>query len=527
MSFQLLGTSIIGRERGRGSDAAGYARAAHDGAVLEPLYLAGTLPELEQACRLAREAYPAYSALPAQWRGEFLREIALGIEGLGDVLVERVGLETALPPGRIKGESARTCHQLRMFADLIEEGSWIDARIESGDSARQPLPKPELRSMLIPLGPVAVFCAGNFPLAYSVAGGDTASALAAGCPVIVNAHHGHFGTAEMVGTVIQQAAIKTRMPDGVFSLLYGAGTGLGQSLVRHPAIRAVGFTGSQAGGRALADLAAARPSPIPVYAEMSSVNPVFILSAALRERWGDIAAGLHASITGGGGQFCTKPGLIFLPAGREADQFAAKLASLIGETPSTTMLNEGIAANFANRRAHLGSLATVQSIAVGQGEQAGLYLTTARAFRENGVMHEEVFGPVALVIACDGPADMAACAESLAGQLTATIHAEGSDGPAAQALFLILAGKAGRLIYNGYPTGLEVGQATVHGGPYPATTDGRSTSVGTAAITRWVRPIAFQNLPESMLPSPIRNANPRGRWRLINGKRTQAAVGAE
>lgn len=524
MTFTLQGTSIIGQGRGQGTDLAGYARAAHDNSPLDPPYLATTRTELEEACRLAREAFPIYSALPAQLRGAFLREIANGLEAIEADLIERIGLETALPPARVQAENARTRFQLRMFADLIEEGSWIDARIEQGDPTRTPLPKPELRSMLIPLGPVAVFCAGNFPLAYSVAGGDTASALAAGCPVIVNAHHGHFGTAEMVGTVIQQASAKTGMPPGVFSLIYGAGVELGQLLVQHPAIKAVGFTGSLAGGRALADLAASRPNPIPVYAEMSSVNPFFILPTALRERWGDIATGLHASITNGAGQFCTKPGLIFVPAGREADQFVAKLASLISATPATTLLNAGIAANYANRRARLSSLATIQTVAEGHDGQAALYLTTARAFRENGVMHEEVFGPAALIIACDGTADMAACAESLAGQLTATVHAEPADDAAARELLFILASRAGRLIYNGYPTGLEVGPATVHGGPYPATTDGRTTSVGTAAITRWARPIAFQNLPEAMLPSPIRNANPRGRWRLINGQLTRDAV---
>lgn len=481
--------------------------------------MAASDAEVDHACRLAVEAFPVYAALPASRRAEFLQKIAGNIEALDDVLVERVMAETALPMARVKGERARTCFQLRMFAAVAEEGSWVDARIETAQPDRTPLPKPDLRSMRLPSGPVAVFGAGNFPLAYSVAGGDSASALAAGCPIVVNAHHGHPGTAELVGMAVRDAAQETGMPEGVFSLLYGAGHGVGQALVAHPAIRGVGFTGSRAGGQALAAAAAARQTPIPVFAEMSSVNPVFILPAALRERWGDIAEGLHTSVTTGLGQFCTKPGLVFVEAGREADQFVAKLGALFAATAAGPMLNKNIADNFAEKRARLGSIPTVQAVAEGAGPQAGLFLTTARAWRMNGLLHEEVFGPTTLLVLCENQGDFLKCAEALEGQLTASLHAEAADAPALQKLLPVLTRKAGRVIHNGWPTGLEVSHATVHGGPFPATSDGRSTSVGSGAISRWTRVVCYQNTPDEWLPRELKKDNPHNIWRLVNGRR--------
>lgn len=525
MSVELTGRSIIGFARGTGAEPAGYGVNPADGSQLEPPYMAASEAEVARAGDLAGSAFPIYAALSPRKRADFLRAVALRVEGLGAALVERMTLETALPAARVEGERTRTCGQLRMFAEVIEEGSWADVRVDTARPERTPLPKPDVRSLLMPVGPVAVFCAGNFPLAYSVAGGDTASALAAGCPVVVNAHSGHPGTAEMVGVAVMEAARDTGMPEGVFSLVYGHGHDVGQLLVRHPAVAAVGFTGSRAGGTALAALAAARPVPIPVFAEMSSVNPIFILPHALRERWGTIAMGLHASVTGGVGQFCTKPGLVFLAAGKEADQFVAKLGHLMATTPSCPMLNRSIAENFANKRARLGSIPTVQAVADGNEQQAGVFLTTARAWRKNGVLHEEVFGPTTLVVLCEDEADLIKSATQLEGQLTATLHAEPADHDGARALLTVLARKAGRLIHNGFPTGVEVCHAMVHGGPFPATTDGRSTSVGSAAITRWTRPVSFQNMPASLLPAELQDGNPRKLWRLVDGERTRAPRG--
>lgn len=503
-------------------DPAGHGINPMDGSVLAPEYAAATEAEVTRAGDLAASAFPQYAAMSPRKRAGFLRAVAMQIEGLGAALVERMSAETALPAARVEGERGRTCGQLRMFAEVIEDGAWADVRIESARPDRTPLPKPDLRSMLVPSGPVVVFCAGNFPLAFSVAGGDTASALAAGCPVIVNAHSGHPGTAELVGLAVMEAARETGMPEGVFSLVYGAGYGVGQALVRHPAVRGVGFTGSRAGGTALMALAAARPVPIPVFAEMSSVNPIFILGHALRERWGTIATGLHASVTGGVGQFCTKPGLVFLAAGKEADQFVSKLGSLMAATPSCPMLNRSIAENFASKRSRLGSMSSVQAVAEGADQQAGVFLTTARAWRKNGVLHEEVFGPSTLVVLCEHDADLIHSAEALEGQLTASVHAETADSDVVRALLPVLARKAGRVLHNSFPTGVEVCHAMVHGGPFPATSDGRSTSVGSAAITRWTRAVCFQNMPAGLLPAELQDGNPRKLWRLVDSERTRA-----
>ncbi len=513
---------MIGWARGGGSDVAGRGVNPVDGGVLEPEFLAATEAEVARAGDLAASAFPQYAALSPRKRAGFLRAVATRVEGMGPALVERVTAETGLPAARVEGERGRTCGQLRMFADLIEEGSWADVRIETARPERTPVPKPDVRSMLVPSGPVAVFCAGNFPLAYSVAGGDTASALAAGCPVVVNAHGGHPGTSEMVGLAVVEAARETGMPEGVFSLVFGAGHGVGQQLVRHPEIRGVGFTGSRAGGTALMALAAARAVPIPVFAEMSSVNPVFVLEGALRERWGAIATGLHASVILGAGQFCTKPGLVFVAAGREADQFVAKLGSLVAATPCVAMLNREIAENFATRRSRLGSMTSVQVVAEGMEQQAGVFVTTSRAWRKNGLLHEEVFGPAVLVVLCENEADVIAAAEALEGQLTATVHAEAADSDLVRGLLPVLAHKAGRVIHNGYPTGVEVCHAMVHGGPFPATSDGRTTSVGSAAIARWTRAVCFQNMPAGLLPAELQDGNPRKLWRLVDGERTRA-----
>jgi 2,5-dioxopentanoate dehydrogenase len=522
--MELLGTSIIGFQRGQSDQASGRARQPVTGAWLEPEYVAATPDELNQACSMAASAFPRYSALAPTIRAKFLRAIADGLDQLGEALVERMTSETGLPAGRVNGERGRTSGQLRMFAALLEDGSWVDARIDTAQPDRQPLPKPDVRSLLIPIGPVAVFCAGNFPLAYSVAGGDTASALAAGCPVIVLAHSGHPGTAEMVGTVVLEAARATGMPEGVFSLLYGAGHETGQSLVKHPAMRAVGFTGSRRGGRALMDLAAARPDPIPVYAEMSSVNPVFLLPGAVSERGAALATGLHASITTGAGQFCTKPGLIFAIDDTATKGMLDQLAVLLGETAPAPMLNEGIAANYLVCRDRIASVAGVESTASGPVEPAPfcpaptmLMQTDAATFLANQGLQDEVFGPAALVVLCPDHAGLLACALVLEGQLTGVIHASDGEWDSAWELCEVVRRFSGRLVANGYPTGVEVCHAMVHGGPWPSTSDGRGTSVGSMAITRFCRAACWQQWPDRLLPPELQNANPTGIQRLLNG----------
>ena len=463
------------------------------------------------------------SPLTARWikrtKRVFLRAIAEGLDAAQAAITERAGLETGLPAARLEGEIKRTSGQLRMFAALVERGDWVEARLDAGDSARAPVAKPDLRSMLWPLGPVAVFGASNFPLAYSVAGGDTASALAAGCPVIVKAHPAHPGTSAIVGAIILNAARETAMPDGVFSLLFDDGIAVGVMLVEHPAIKAVGFTGSRAGGRALMNAAAARTEPIPVYAEMSSVNPLFILASALERA--DLVAGLAAAISNGVGQFCTKPGLIFAPTGADGDAFVAALSEKLRAVAPVPMLTLGIGDNYGKGVAKWQSEAGVETVLAPDAEvphraHAALFATGAAQFLANRALMDEVFGPAALVIRVENVAQARECARSLEGQLTFSIWGA-NDEIGASGLVPIGAQKAGRVVFNGFPTGVEVGDAIVHGGPYPATSDGRTTSVGTRAITRWARYLCFQNAPQDALPPALRDDNPLGISRLVNG----------
>ena len=413
-----------------------------------------------------------------------------------------------------------------MFADLLDDGSWVDARIDHSMPDRQPVPKPDVRSMLRPLGPVAVFCASNFPLAYSVAGGDTASALAAGCPVIVNAHIAHPGTAELVGNAVAKAVKDCGMPEGVFSLLFSDGYEIGQALVRHPEIKAVGFTGSRRGGRALMDIAAARPEPIPVYTEMSSVNPTFFLPSAIDERGDAIVNGLHASVTGGVGQFCTKPGLVFLPDGGETDNFVSQFRSLISGTSPSPLLTAGIRKSYEkaseNRRDGVTGF-TSNGVAnlPGFSVNPSVFETSAIEFLNTPDLNEEIFGPTTLLIRSQKREELLEIARSLEGQLTASIHGTDEDLVEYAELVKILETKAGRLIFNGFSTGVEVCPSMVHGGPYPATSDSRSTAVGTRAITRFARLVCFQNFPDAGLPDELREENPLGIWRMIDGEMTR------
>jgi alpha-ketoglutaric semialdehyde dehydrogenase len=521
--MDLTGLSFIGAQRGQTGGAVFHGMNPATGEALEPAYHSAPAEEVERAARLAAEAFPAFSATTGKQRGAFLRAIAANIEALGDTLYSRVMAETALPEPRVKGETARTCGQLRMFAGLVEEGSWVDARIDHADPARQPAPRPDVRSMLRPIGPVLVFGASNFPLAYSTAGGDVASALAAGCPVIVKAHAAHPGTGELVARAIRRAVDESGLPEGVFSVIFDSQRQAAVTLMKHPALCGVGFTGSRGGGRALMDAAAARPVPIPVYAEMSSVNPLCLLAGALAERGPAIATGLHGSATLGVGQFCTNPGLVLYDRTADASAFRTEFARLMGAAACGTMLTKGICTAYHEGRERLAAHSAVKTVASatpagGNTATPTVFETTAEAVLEDHSLTEEVFGPCTLLIGCDGIAGMTTLMNSLEGQLTAGFHGTEADFATAGPLLAAAERRAGRLIFNSFPTGLEVCPAIVHGGPYPATSDGRSTSVGTAAILRWVRSVCWQDFADSLLPEELKEGNPLGIGRLVDGR---------
>jgi NADP-dependent aldehyde dehydrogenase len=480
---------------------------------------------VDRAVDAAARAFDPYRRLAADARAAFLDRIAAAIESSED-LIEAAHVETALPKQRLAGERARTASQLRMFATLVREGSWVDARVDRALPQRTPLPKPDIRRMLVPIGPVAVFGASNFPLAFSVAGGDTASALAAGCPVVVKAHPAHPATSEIAARAIIAAADASGIPSGVFSLLQSTRHDIARALVQHPAIKAVGFTGSLRAGRALFDAAAARPEPIPVYAEMGSVNPVFVLPGALAERSASLAEGLKDSVTLGVGQFCTNPGLTIGIGDATFDAFAEQLDTLMRGAPTGTMLTPAICRSYEAGVARLSGVegvSTSRSSAAGQESHGlpSLFITDATVFLRHHEVGEEVFGPSTVVIRCRSRDELYDVAERLEGQLTATIHGTAADLAEHARLIPILEQKAGRLIVNAFPTGVEVCPSMQHGGPYPATTDSRSTSVGTAAIHRFARPVAYQNFPQSLLPAELQDDNPRAIWRLVDGALTK------
>lgn len=522
--MELTGLSFIGAQRGQRGGAVFRAVNPATGQALEPDYHSAPGAEIESAVQLAAGAFPAFSQTNGKERAAFLRAIATEIEALGQTLTDRVMAETGLPEPRVKGETARTCGQLRLFAGLVEEGSWVDARIDHADPERKPLPKPDVRSMLRPIGPVVVFAASNFPLAYSVAGGDSASALAAGCPVIIKGHSAHPGATELVAGAVQKAVASSGLPEGVFSVIFDCTREAAMTLIKHPKMRGVGFTGSRSGGRAFMDAAAARPEPIPVYAEMSSVNPVFLLSGALAERGATIAAGLHGSATLGAGQFCTNPGLVLFDRNADASAFRNEYARLMGSAATATMLTSGICKAYHTGVQRLAAHPAVRQLASanpGGGNTAtpAVFETTAEAILSDHSLMDEVFGPCTLLIGCDGMSGMLALANAVEGQLTAAIHGTDADFAGAGDLMAAAERKAGRLLFNSWPTGLEVSPAIVHGGPYPATSDGRSTSVGTAAILRWVRPVCWQDYPDHLLPDALKESNPLALNRLIDGKR--------
>jgi alpha-ketoglutaric semialdehyde dehydrogenase len=527
----LSGRSLIGAREANGHGDIFYAVDPATGETLQPGFVSASAEEIEQAARIATEAYDTFRRVSGRDKAAFLRKIAENIESISPEVIERAQRETALPQARLQSETARTCNQLRLFAQVVEEGLWVQARIDRADPNRKPLPKPDIRSMLRPLGPIAVFGASNFPLAFSVAGGDTASALAAGNPVILKAHPAHPGTSELVGRAIQQSVRECRLPEGVFSLLFDAGTRVGTELVRHPMIKAGGFTGSRAAGRALMDVAASRPEPIPFFAEMSSTNPVFILPGALHERGDSIAAGLHTSFTLGGGQFCTKPGMVFVQQCREAETFAQKLKDLVSASSSPHLLTKGICSSYSSGVATRRKNSRVKVLAEGATTasdagflvQPALFATDAGSFLGSD-LQEEIFGPTTLLVHHSTRDEVLQIARSLEGHLTATIQGTEQDLHDFSDLMAILEDKVGRLIFNAFPTGVEVTHAMVHGGPYPSTSDGRSTSVGSQAIFRFARPVCYQGFPDTALPDELKNANPLGIWRLLDGEMSRAAV---
>lgn len=527
-TIAITGEMLIGARAVRGAGPAMQAIDPASGKVMEPAFYDGVAADVDAACALAEQAFDPFRFAPLEQRAKLLEAVAQGIVDLGDVLVERVMQESGLPRPRIEGERARTAGQLRLFASLAREGRWLNATIDRALPERKPLPRADLRSQRIPLGPVAVFGASNFPLAFSVAGGDTASALAAGCPVVAKAHPAHPGTSELVGRVIQKAVADSGLPEGVFSLLSG-GAVVGEALVKHPAISAVGFTGSRRVGRSLVALAAVRDVPIPVYAEMSSINPVFLLPGALAERGDKIAQGWVDSVTLGTGQFCTKPGVAIGIAGADFDRFREAALAAVQAKTATTMLTPGIHRAFCEGAAAWGRDREVRALATGSAPPDGpyqgrpmLFATTAKHFLSTPHLLEEVFGPASLLVECGDEAEMIAVARHFDGQLTATMQLAGADHAQARMLLPLLERKAGRIIVNGFPTGVEVSYAMVHGGPWPSTSDSRVTSVGAMAIDRWLRPVCYQDLPAGLLPEALQDANPLHLARLVEGKLEQA-----
>jgi 2,5-dioxopentanoate dehydrogenase len=528
---RLVGRSLIGFRDGSGSGEPFYATDPTSGQRLEPGFIAATPEEVEHAARLSSAAFASYSSIPGRERGAFLRKIAENMESIAVDLVERAGQETALPQARLQGETARTCAQLRLFAEVAEDGSWVAARIDRADPDRKPAARPDIRSRLRPLGPVVVFGASNFPLAFSVAGGDTASALASGNPVIVKAHAAHPGTSELVAQMVRKSVQDCGLPEGVFSLLFDGGTEVGTALAKHPLVKAGGFTGSRAAGRILMDIAAARPEPIPFYAEMSSTNPLFILPGALRERGETIATGLHTSFTLGAGQFCTKPGMIFLPQGNEAVLFREQLRRLVTASAPSHLLtgnihsayDSALAARKANGEVRLVAEAPKAPEGTGFAAGSALFETDAATFLKSD-LEAEIFGPTTLLVQYSSRDQILAIALALEGHLTATIQGTEQDLRDFADLIAILENKVGRLVFNGFPTGVEVCHAMVHGGPFPSTSDGRSTSVGTQAIFRFTRPVCYQGFPDQALPQELQDRNPLGIWRMVDGQMTREAT---
>ena len=527
----LTGRNFIGNSTSCKGETTFHAINPKEDSSLEPVFYEATKEEVNQAVEKAEEAFRIYRHKSGEEKAVFLETIANEIMNLGDPLIQRCSEETALSSGRLTGERARTVNQLRLFAKVIREGSWVDARIDTAE------PKPDIKSMKMALGPVGVFGASNFPFAFSVAGGDTASALASGCTVVVKAHPAHPGTCELIANAIQTAIEKTDMPDGTFSMIHGTSHQAGLTLVEHPLLKAVGFTGSFNGGKALFDAANKRPEPIPVYAEMGSTNPVFLLPGSLTENKEELAEGFINSVKLGAGQFCTNPGLVSYLQGDDAEEFRNILIDKFTKSNADTMLTSGICSAYEQGVKAMLKQEGVSLIAKANNDEDGkstnenengngngannaiphLFGIDAEHFLANPALEDEVFGPSSLAIAASNKDDLVKIADRLQGHLTATLYGTEEDLQHHQELISILQRKVGRLIFNGFPTGVEVNNAMIHGGPFPATTDSRTTSVGTYAIDRFVRPVCFQNFPDSQLPDELKSNNPLDIWRLVNG----------
>ncbi|WP_212625387.1 aldehyde dehydrogenase (NADP(+)) [Pseudomonas sp. PP3] len=525
--FTLLGQNFIAGERSAHGEQRLKSLDATTGQALPYDFYQATEAEVNRAALAAESAFIEYRQLSPERRAEFLEAIADEIDQLDDDFVSVVCQETALPASRIQGERARTSGQMRLFAKVLRRGDFLGARIDLALPDRKPLPRVDLRQYRIGVGPVAVFGASNFPLAFSTAGGDTAAALAAGCPVVFKAHSGHMATADQVGCAIIRAAELTGMPKGVFNMIFGGG--VGEWLVKHPAIQAIGFTGSLSGGNAMCKMAAERPCPIPVFAEMSSINPVVVLPDALSARGDTVAKDLAASVVMGCGQFCTNPGLVIGVKSPQFTHFLERLQEQMAVQAPQTMLNAGGLLSYVKGLEHLHAHPDIAHLTGSDqaGNQAHPQLFKADVsllLEGDELLQEEIFGPTTIVIEVADDAELRVALQSLRGQLTATLIGEPADLQQYQWLLPVLEQKVGRILLNGYPTGVEVCEAMVHGGPYPATSDSRGTSVGTLAIDRFLRPICFQNYPDALLPPALQNSNPLKLKRLINSEWSESAL---
>jgi NADP-dependent aldehyde dehydrogenase len=500
------------------------------GEMLAPVFTEFSADQVNQAVTIAEQAFQSYRSQSGPEKALFLETAGEELRSIQNDLIAYCQLETGLPEGRLLSELTRTINQLKLFSGLLREGSWRNARIDRAQPDRLPLPGPDLRQIQVPLGPVGIFGASNFPFAFSVAGGDTVSALAAGCTVVVKAHPAHPGTSEMVSEAIRSAARKTGLPEGVLTLVHGQSATAGMAIVSHPGIQAIGFTGSTKGGMAIAAAAAARNQPIPVFAEMGSTNPVFILPGALRDRSTVLANALVSSATLGVGQFCTNPGLVIVPEGPDAENFIANIVTLFTNAPAGIMLTQGISQAYRNGIDRLINENGAVLIASGKPSDYAacgipyLLRTSAATALAHPAITGEVFGPSTLVITTRNKTELLQFAEYLTGHLTATIHAHASDLNEFHELPGILERKAGRIILNGFPTGVEVAHSMVHGGPFPATTDSRTTSVGTAAIYRFTRPVCYQDYTPDLLPAELLDENPLRIWRLVDGELKKDAL---
>lgn len=527
----IQGKNIIGYASSAAGEKQFQAYAPASDTYLPETFRCATTEEVNRTMQLAAEAFDSYSQIPAAERAAFLIAITEEIMALGDQLLERANLETGLPIARLQGERARTISQLTQFAELLREGSWVEASIDTAQPDRSPVPKPDIRKMLVPIGPVVVFGSSNFPFAYSVAGVDSGPALAAGNPVIVKAHPAHPGVSDLTAQAIVRAAERTGMPDGTFSMLYDDGFEVGTALVKHPATKAVGFTGSYKGGMALFRLAQEREEPIPVFAEMGSVNPIVILPQYLKNHSVELGKTLAGSVSLGAGQFCTNPGLVFITKSEGLEDFQKSYKTEILNTSSATMLTAGICKTYNKLRAEALDQPNVSVLAISgkhsEGEnqaEASIALVSGKDFIANPKLHEEVFGPFSLLVVCEDTSQLYDAVTHLSGQLTATLIAEETEVFQYPKIVRQLAKISGRFVMNGVPTGVEVCPSMHHGGPFPATADPKFTSVGRHSILRFVRPQSFQNWPDALLPDELKNSNPLGIFRLVNNVQTQNRI---